>query len=469
MPALLLYLLKTQLALALLLAVYYGLLRRLTFHQLNRAYLLAALGLAAFYPALDVGWLWPAGAATSSLARTMPLWTSQPISALTSATTTPDYHAWLLGIYGVGAGVLLLRVLVQGASLWRLHRASRPAEANGVKFRAVAEAVSPFSFGRAIYLNPTRHAVAELPTILLHEQVHVRQAHTVDVLLGHLHRALAWVSPVAWLWLHATQENLEFIADAAVLHESRQPTQQYQYTLVQLSTLATGPALATPFSFITLKNRIRMMNSQPSSRRQLLRYAAALPLALGLLLTSAATQATSRRPEQTQLAATPLLYFVDGKRVEESEVKKLDPKAIESMNVLKGEVAVKAFGAEAADGVVLVVTKQNKNSAEVKAFMQQHNIVLDPTVSTAKPSLYFLDGQPSTAQAINELNRRTIASVNVVKGPEATRIFGSGATDGVMVVVTKRNVSSEAVAEFNRRYNIQPPLVPAPPTPAVKP
>jgi hypothetical protein len=79
------------------------------------------------------------------------------------------------------------------------------------------------------------------------------------------------------------------------------------------------------------------------------------------------------------------------------------------------------------------------------------------------PSLYFLDGQPSTQQAINALNRRTIASVNVVKGPDAIRIFGEGAADGVMVVVTKRNVSSEAVAEFNRRYNIRPTETPVPP------
>ncbi|WP_426489909.1 hypothetical protein [Hymenobacter sp. 102] len=79
------------------------------------------------------------------------------------------------------------------------------------------------------------------------------------------------------------------------------------------------------------------------------------------------------------------------------------------------------------------------------------------------PSLYFLDGQPSTQQAINQLNRRTIASVNVVKGPDATRIFGAEAADGVMIVVTKRNVGSEAVAEFNRRYDIRPVETTAPP------
>lgn len=82
------------------------------------------------------------------------------------------------------------------------------------------------------------------------------------------------------------------------------------------------------------------------------------------------------------------------------------------------------------------------------------------------PSLYFLDGQPSTQQAINALNRRTIASVNVLKGADAARIFGAEAADGVMIVVTKRNVGSEAVAEFNRRYDIRPvetPVLPAKP------
>ncbi|WP_185817003.1 hypothetical protein [Hymenobacter metallilatus] len=85
------------------------------------------------------------------------------------------------------------------------------------------------------------------------------------------------------------------------------------------------------------------------------------------------------------------------------------------------------------------------------------------------PSLYFLDGQPSSQQAINQLNRRTIASVNVVKGPDATRIFGAEAAEGVMIVVTKRNVGSAAVAEFNRRYDIRPVETPAPPTPPARP
>lgn len=87
------------------------------------------------------------------------------------------------------------------------------------------------------------------------------------------------------------------------------------------------------------------------------------------------------------------------------------------------------------------------------------------------PSLYFLDGQPTNKKTIDELNRRTIASVHVVKGAEAARIFGATAGEGVMIVVTKRNVASAAVADFNRRYDIRPvetPVVPAPPAPPVQ-
>lgn len=86
-----------------------------------------------------------------------------------------------------------------------------------------------------------------------------------------------------------------------------------------------------------------------------------------------------------------------------------------------------------------------------------------PAGQTDGPSLYFLDGVASDQQTINALNRRTIASVNVVSGDAAVRVFGPEAAAGVMIVVTKRNVGSAAVAEFNRRYDIRPVEAPAAP------
>ena len=462
-PALVLYLLQMQLALLLLLGLYYGLLRRLTFHQLNRGYLLAALVLAASYPALDLSGLLPAPAARVA----QPLVLLLPAAPVPEAATAvgPDYGAGLLLLYAVGVGLMLLRLLVQAASLWRLHHHSQPAETDGgVPFRAVTAAVSPFSFGWAIYLNPGQHAPAELPLVLLHEQVHVRQAHTLDVLVGHLHRVLCWVSPAAWLWLRATQENLEFIADAAVLRESQLPARQYQYSLARLSALTQGPALTTPFTFLLLKNRIAMMNAQPSSARQLLRYAAIVPLAAALLLTTAATTAspiTAPAASPTialadaakPLASSPLV-FLDGKRSSQAELDKLDPQLIESMNVLKGEEALKAFGADAADGAILLITKQNKNSPQVRDFMRKYAINLAPaspevqrlvglvtsgqglSAADLQGRLLLVNGEEAPAEK-SRVAENQLQGVYVLDAGQAAKKYGAKARQGAIVITTK--------------------------------
>lgn len=115
-------------------------------------------------------------------------------------------------------------------------------------------------------------------------------------------------------------------------------------------------------------------------------------------------------------------------------------------------------------GAVLVTAALSlAGTATARPFLVAPTIV-QPTIG---PSLYFLDGERTDKKTIDELNRRTIASVNVVKGSEAVRIFGAEAAQGVMIVVTKRNVSSAGVAEFNRRYDIRPLETPAVPiTPA---
>jgi BlaR1 peptidase M56 len=303
-PAPLLYLGQMQLALLLLLGVYYLALRRLTFHRLNRFYLLGSLALAALYPALDLSAmsLRPAPTARPLNISALLLADAPGTAAAAGPSGALSAETWWLLAYAAGTVLMLALLLVQAAALWRLHRRSRPVREAGAAFRAVAAPVSPFSFGRHIYLNPARHAAEELPAILLHERVHVRQLHSFDTLLAHLHRALAWASPAAWLWLRAVQENLEFIADAAVLRESALPAKTYQYSLLRLSTLAAGPAFTTPFSFITLKNRIQMMNAPESKPRQLTRYAAGLSLLL-LLAAACATPKASEAPQPRPTAS----------------------------------------------------------------------------------------------------------------------------------------------------------------------
>ena len=52
------------------------------------------------------------------------------------------------------------------------------------------------------------------------------------------------------------------------------------------------------------------------------------------------------------------LYFVDGKKAKEKDVQKLSPDDIESINVYKGDGAIKKYGKKAKNGVIEIATKK---------------------------------------------------------------------------------------------------------------
>ena len=52
------------------------------------------------------------------------------------------------------------------------------------------------------------------------------------------------------------------------------------------------------------------------------------------------------------------LFYIDGKKASEQEVKALKPDAIDKIEVLKGEKATEKYGKKAKDGVVLITTKK---------------------------------------------------------------------------------------------------------------
>jgi TonB-dependent SusC/RagA subfamily outer membrane receptor len=59
--------------------------------------------------------------------------------------------------------------------------------------------------------------------------------------------------------------------------------------------------------------------------------------------------------------STPSLIFVDGEKKTKKELDALSPDQIKSVQVLKGESAIKEYGAEAKDGVIKITTKKKVN------------------------------------------------------------------------------------------------------------
>jgi Zn-dependent protease with chaperone function len=312
MEAALLYLLKAHVVLALFVAAYYGLLRRLTFFTLNRAFLLLAVVVAVGYPLLPAPMALTEVAAHVGAPLGLPVQAAATLAAPPAATLSQPAAAfpWLLvglSIYAAGSGILGLRLLGQLLSLARLRRGAQLDVVLEQAVWLVPGTGGAFSFGQDIYLTSSALADTEnLPDVLRHEQAHVQQAHTFDALLLQLLVAAAWLNPAAWLLRRAALANLEYLADRAALPAGPGRYAYLRGLVSQQTGNAPVPALAFRPTIPTLKMRVLMLNQLPSSPRQLGRYLfAALLLAAGLLGLAACEHPLAKQP--TRPPATVLL------------------------------------------------------------------------------------------------------------------------------------------------------------------
>ncbi|TDN40034.1 M56 family metallopeptidase [Hymenobacter sp. UV11] len=428
MGVLLVYLLKANVVLAFFALAYYGLLRRLTFFGLNRAYLLGALLFAAVYPALPVPALLPAEAGLA-----IPVAISQPVPLrLASFSPAGAGTAWLVimvaNVYAAGAVLLLLRLLGQLLSLARVRLRSRPAVVLGQPVRVLAGAGGPFSFGRTIYLSESSLAdPAALPPALRHEQAHVRQWHTLDVLVTQLATALAWANPAAWLLRRAVLDNLEYLADQAALRTGLD-RRAYQYSLLhQQPGGVPAPALAFHFSFLTLKNRITMLNQPASTTAQLGRYLLAAPLVVALTLGYAGARAQTAPATAQPTVYHPnipdnALYYLDGQPSSKQAMGELPATTIFDMEIIQDEPAKikRVFGNTTATSAVIITTKDNANQPAVLALREKADLgsayVYTPAQVNAvvpKALAYITDHYPDARLSgqVMEMKKKSTSAV----------------------------------------------------------
>ncbi len=175
-------------------------------------------------------------------------------------------------LYGLGCLALSIRFILQILSLWKLYRKARIEQRGSYRLAVCPGALSPFAFGRTVFISDQLYHSAELELVLTHELAHVNQGHTWDILLAELTLIWQWFNPAAWYYRRLVENNLEYLADQAVLQQ-QWDKKAYQLSLLSWANPAFNNSLSTAYSFSLLKERIVMMNSKPSPKRHSLRYA----------------------------------------------------------------------------------------------------------------------------------------------------------------------------------------------------
>lgn len=281
-----LYLLQVNVGLILFYALYKLVCTRDTFFRSRRFILIVSLVLPFILPFIDVReWL-------ESRDRMIML-THFDYSAVLPEIVVGSEAAetgnrvfvlseWIGYLYLAGVLVLLVRLVVQAFSLYRLIVRMPEKEINGVRVKCLNDPSGPFSFFRWIFMNPAAVKEDEISEILTHEMAHVKQHHSVDVLLAEMVSICCWINPFAWLLKREVRLNLEFLADRKVM-EAGFATKSYQYHLLGLA-YNHKYGLSNNFNFSHLKQRIIMMNKKKSNAAGHIKYALFVLPAFALLV-----------------------------------------------------------------------------------------------------------------------------------------------------------------------------------------
>ena len=280
------YLLQVNLGIILFYALYKLICTRDTLFNSRRLILMLSLILPFIIPLIDIR-EWMETRDSLVMLTNFDYSTTIPEIVVGTAGTEPGNQVfviseWIKYIYIAGILALSVRLIVQAISLYMIILRTPEKTVNGIRIKCMKDKSGPFSFFNWIFLNPDNVKEEEMSEILTHEMAHVRQKHSIDVIISELVNICCWINPFAWLMKREVRLNLEFLADRKVM-DAGFATKSYQYHLLGL-TYNRKYGLSNNFNFSHLKQRIIMMNKKKTNGAGHIKYALFAIPAFALLL-----------------------------------------------------------------------------------------------------------------------------------------------------------------------------------------
>lgn len=290
MEPIIIYLLKVNVAFAILYGIYKLAFTRDTFFNLRRFVLLGVCIISLTYPLIEIPTIRYSAEDSTLLSYAYSVFL--PEVTITSEAATPAATVWswsnvLFIIYLIGAGLLLFRSFMEIGNLFKIRSGCNRLNLNGIPVYASREETEPFSFMQWIFLSPHSYSDSELDEVLTHESTHAREWHSLDIIFIQLIIIFNWLNPFVWLLRSEIRINHEYLADRNVVSAGYNK-KSYQYHLIGLTTNPRMAAanLYNNFSVLPLKNRLKMLNKKETSNIMITKYLMFIPVFLFLLVFS---------------------------------------------------------------------------------------------------------------------------------------------------------------------------------------
>jgi TonB family protein len=279
------YLLLVNLYLVLFYCFYALLLRRETFFQLNRVYLVSSAVLSFFIPLIQARWV-------------QDLFITQKVEYTIYSDTIAIHSFKPVQEAPVNLGELLAYLYLAGIAFLVIKLIGQLIHLN--KIIKLPEQGAAYSFFKKIKLDMEANAN---DAIAAHEQVHAKQWHSADVMIMEAVMIINWFNPVVYFYRRAIKHIHEFIADSRAVKSAPNKS---DYALLLLSHTFNAPQHHLVNHFFNgslLKQRIIMLQKNKSHRVAMLKYGLSAPLFILMLVLSSATVNNSRAIKKVDLAA----------------------------------------------------------------------------------------------------------------------------------------------------------------------
>ncbi len=250
---------------------YWLLLRQHTFFRWNRFFLVASLLLSFALPLVTY----------PEAAPELPVYqvTAMSYVVVAAKAQAPTLLTWanlLWAAYAAGVLFMSVRLFRHFQNLRSFIKKGERIELDECTLILMDDdSVGSFSFLNWVVISRTDYE-QHFDTILTHEQVHVQQRHSWDILLVEILHVLFWFNPILIYYKQSLQQVHEYLADRQAALEGLTPNRDTYAEFLVAYALGAPVAVLTNHFFNTslLKSRITMLYKNKNSNWSLGKYAA---------------------------------------------------------------------------------------------------------------------------------------------------------------------------------------------------
>ncbi|PKP33351.1 MAG: hypothetical protein CVU00_10805 [Bacteroidetes bacterium HGW-Bacteroidetes-17] len=281
MDAFVIYLIQSALCLGSLYLIYWFFLKKDTFFTANRFYLLSSIILSFILPMFKVPVFYDNSEVVYVVALEAITVTADKIESGIAQNLT--LYQSVLIVYLTGACIFLLRFVFQLLQLAFLIRKFGVTQMDGLKIVKINSKYSPFSYFNFIFLNEQNFKDKNLKNILDHEKIHIRQKHSLDLIILEILTVIQWFNPFIWLYKASLKGIHEYLADEGLLAGGMNKL-NYQRLLLSHTVGLQINDLTNNFNQSLIKKRFIMMTKTQSKKFARLKMLLVIPMTALLIL-----------------------------------------------------------------------------------------------------------------------------------------------------------------------------------------